>query len=103
MIPMTDVTSSNLAQIGYDDKAMQMYVRFHGGSLYRYDGVTAAAWHAFITASSLGTHLNKVIKPTYPATLIENASSMPLAAAAMQTVKNIVSLVRTACRRPALF
>ncbi|NMG28385.1 KTSC domain-containing protein [Aromatoleum evansii] len=103
MVTMKDVTSSNVAQIGYDSTAMQLFVRFRSGALYRYDGVVLSAWVAFKSASSIGQHLNKTIKPNYPATLIEDGIPDSPVAAAMRTVSNVLAFVRDACRRPALF
>lgn len=99
MAVMKAVTSSNIAAIGYNSNEMTLFVRFHSGALYRYDGVPQADWVAFNAADSKGQHLNKSIKPRYKATLLENGAN----SAATQAIKNIVAFVREVCRRPALF
>lgn len=103
MATMKKVNSSNIAEIGYNRLQLTLFVRFHSGALYRYDGVTNAEWDAFDAASSKGQYLNKAIKPKYPATLLESGNPDSPVAAAMRTVSNVFAFVRDACRRPALF
>lgn len=65
-ITMKDVTSSQIAQIGYDPSQQLMAVRFKRGggvgSLYHYKNVTPDDFKAFETAESLGIHFGTHIK-----------------------------------------
>lgn len=57
------VDSSSLLELGYDPDAQVLEVRFHNGSLYRYEQVPAGVVQALLEADSLGTYFNQVFKP----------------------------------------
>jgi len=59
------VTSSNINRVGYNPASETLFVEFHGGRLYAYDGVPAKVYREFEAASSLGQFLNLIIKPGY--------------------------------------
>jgi hypothetical protein len=56
--------SSNVAAIGWDGEE-RMYVRFHHGGVYLYDGVARQRAVACWRAPSVGVYFNKHIKPNY--------------------------------------
>jgi len=58
--------SSNIESAGYEDGSL--CVRFKGGSVYRYDAVTAEMWAAFQAAPSKGAWLARHVtrNPAYP-------------------------------------
>lgn len=58
------VSSSNVVSVGHDPATNQLEVEFANGSVYLYEGVTAAEYTALITAPSVGKHLNGTIKAT---------------------------------------
>jgi hypothetical protein len=61
--------SSNVEEIGYDADAEEVWVRFrNGGRLYKYSNVPPVVWDEFRVASSKGTFVNRVLKPSYPDT-----------------------------------
>lgn len=67
-IPLTPVTSSQLAAIGHDPATNTLAIRFNGkdgriGSLYHYANVTAEQFEAFQAAESKGSHFIRNIKP----------------------------------------
>jgi hypothetical protein len=62
----TPVKSSNIASVGYDLAAQQLYVRFNNGSEYRYDGVPVDESDAMISDLSPGSYFNDNIKGQYP-------------------------------------
>lgn len=55
MPPMNLVKSQSIHEIGHDGD--NLYVRFKGGSLYRYAGVTEKAYKELRYAESVGKHL----------------------------------------------
>ena len=57
--------SSQIEQVGYDTEAQQLFVKFTGVSLYRYDGVPALVVTRFMFSDSLGKFLNENIKGVY--------------------------------------
>lgn len=63
------VSSSMLQAVGYDGK--DLFVRFNGGKLYRYSDVPASEFEALKQSESIGKYLNGVIKPNYPAELVQ--------------------------------
>jgi hypothetical protein len=64
---MHPVDSSCVARLGYDRVEEEVYVEFHGGAVYAYEGVPPAVYEQFERAESKGTFLNAAIKPRYPA------------------------------------
>lgn len=64
MIPVP--TSTSVDEIGYDDSAQEVWVRFKSGRLYVYSPVPRLVWDDFVTAPSKGTFLNDVLKIAYP-------------------------------------
>jgi KTSC domain len=63
--PMTPVDSSNLAQIGYDQEAQELYVEFISGSTYVYSGVPESTAQEIMNADSKGSYFNREIKPNF--------------------------------------
>jgi hypothetical protein len=64
---MIAVISSNVAAIGYDGVAEDLYVRFHHASrLYVYSGVAAELYVDFLRAPSKGQFLACEIRGRYP-------------------------------------
>jgi len=66
-IPLSAVTSSQLAAIGHCPATNRLAIQFKGwgdkpGSVYHYSDFDAAAFEAFRTAESLGSHFKKMIK-----------------------------------------
>ncbi|MEV6328492.1 KTSC domain-containing protein [Streptomyces sp. NPDC051909] len=60
------VHSSNLRSVAYDEVGWVLEVAFHGGRLYRYDGVPPQVHAALMAAPSKGTFLARFIKGRYP-------------------------------------
>lgn len=59
------VSSSNIASIGYDAASHVLEVEFHNGSVYQYYDVPPAVYEALMSAASHGTFLNANIKGVY--------------------------------------
>lgn len=59
------VVSSQLVSIGHDPETRTLEVEFHGGSVYRYHGVTAEAHDALMRADSIGRHFGKEVRGKY--------------------------------------
>ncbi|MBL4918659.1 KTSC domain-containing protein [Tabrizicola sp. DMG-N-6] len=60
------VTSSNLAEVGYDPELETLEVQFKSGGVYQYFNVTAVMYERLMSADSLGRYFNKEIKGHYP-------------------------------------
>jgi hypothetical protein len=63
---MQPVASSNVAAIGYDEEAEEIYVEFIGGRTYAYGLAAHPLWQDFETSGSKGSFVNNVLKPGYP-------------------------------------
>lgn len=56
------VSSSNIAEIGYDEPSGTLEILFHSELLYQYFDVPLVVYEEFIVASSYGRYLNSNIK-----------------------------------------
>jgi hypothetical protein len=63
---MTPVVSSNISEVGYDENAQIVYVRFLNGTGYQYKGVPNQEYQALLNAPSIGSYLNRNFKNVYP-------------------------------------
>jgi len=63
------VDSSNVTEVGWD-RHQGMYVEFRSGAKYLYHGVTRQRAVACAMAPSVGSYINKKIKPNYECTRI---------------------------------
>jgi hypothetical protein len=59
---MTEVTSSNLHAIGFDETTKTIAVHFKNGSIWHYPGANPALWDRFVAAESKGKFFNSSIK-----------------------------------------
>ncbi len=72
MIPeMIPVSSSNVAEVGYNEEAQEVYVRFLNGTLYIYKGVPKFEFEGLLNAPSVGSYLHRNYKNVYPYERIE--------------------------------
>jgi hypothetical protein len=55
-----NVTSSNIEALAHHDGTM--YVRFHGGAVYEYEGVSQATFERVATAGSVGRAFHENVK-----------------------------------------
>ena len=62
----TNVQSSNINSIGYEDSTGTLEVEFKGGGIYKYSKVPKDVFLKFMSASSHGKYFNKVIMGKYP-------------------------------------
>ena len=56
------VSSSNLASVGYDPAAQILEIEFHSGGVYQYFGVPTAIYQGLMAASSHGSYFDQFIK-----------------------------------------
>ena len=63
---MQPVSSSNITEVGYDEANQTVYVKFLNGSTYAYKGVPGHEFEKLLTASSVGSYLNRNYKNVYP-------------------------------------
>jgi len=59
------VDSSNVEALGYDEGAQELWVQFKSGRKYIYDAVPLSAFEELLNAPSVGSYLNREIKPNY--------------------------------------
>ncbi len=65
MPEMVRVDSSNVAAVGHDPETQELYVEFLSGSTYMYAGVDHQTFEELRDAPSVGSFLNRVIKPNF--------------------------------------
>lgn len=63
---MVSVSSSNIAEIGYDESNEIVYVRFLDNSLYCYKGVNQFEYDGLLNAPSVGGYLHRNYKNVFP-------------------------------------
>lgn len=56
------VTSTNIAEVGYDESQRILEVLFSNGSIYQYFEVPLQIFNELIMASSVGQYINANIK-----------------------------------------
>jgi hypothetical protein len=61
----TPVTSSNIAEIGYETGSMTLEVAFKSGAVYQYYDVPETMYQSLMQADSHGRFLNANIKGSY--------------------------------------
>jgi hypothetical protein len=62
---MTPVSSSNVAELGYDPDNQVVYVRFFDNRLYAYKGVSQFEYEGLLNAPSIGSYLHRNFKNVY--------------------------------------
>jgi hypothetical protein len=68
---MTPVSSSNVAELGYDPDYQVVYVRFLDSRLYIYKGVSQIEYDGLLNAPSIGSYLHRNFKNVYAYERIE--------------------------------
>jgi KTSC domain len=68
MPELTPVDSTNVAAVGYDAEEQEIYVEFGDGGIYKYSGPDQQTFEELLEAPSVGSFLNRAIKPNYPYT-----------------------------------
>lgn len=66
----TEVESSNIHSVRYDEANQDLYVRFQSGSTYKYAKVDSVVYSGLIYADSVGKFLNSQIKPFHAYELV---------------------------------
>ncbi|MDB4975989.1 MAG: imidazoleglycerol-phosphate synthase [Myxococcaceae bacterium] len=61
------VRSSSVRSLGYDSASAVLEIEYGSGSVYRYAQVPEAVYRLLRRAPSVGTFVNKVIKPHFEA------------------------------------
>lgn len=65
-VPRFEVSSSCVSHVGYDPDTQTLYLTYRKSGLsYVYFDFTEADFQTFQNAPSLGTYINKVIKPMH--------------------------------------
>lgn len=59
------VTSSNVAEVGYEVDTMTLEVAFRNGTIYQYFDVPESVYQELMRSDSIGKFLNEQIKNSY--------------------------------------
>ena len=78
MTQMTDVKSSNIKAIGYNDEKGEMHVAFKSGDTYAYAGVEKAHYLEAFDAASVGKFVVTQIIPKFKAQKLERQTTLAL-------------------------
>lgn len=62
---MTSVSSSNIAEVGYDDDTSTLGILFNSGLLYYYSDVPKTVYEELLNAGSVGRYFNQNIRGVY--------------------------------------
>lgn len=57
-----NVSSSNLASVGYDENSSTLEVEFNHGGIYQYSNVPESVYNGLMNASSHGSYFDSNIK-----------------------------------------
>ena len=60
--PLTPVSSSSIAAVGYDAESSTLTVRFTNGSTYEYAGVPAEVHAELLQQPSIGKYFHKAVR-----------------------------------------
>jgi len=70
-VEMIAVSSSNIAELGYDEVNEIVHVRFTNNTLYYYKGVPRIEFEGLLNAPSIGSYLHRNFKNFYPYERVE--------------------------------
>lgn len=59
------VSSSSVAEIGYDFDTMTLDIAFHNGTIYQYFDVPESVYQELMHSESIGKFINTQIKNSY--------------------------------------
>lgn len=59
---LVPVKSSNIKEVGYDDKTHELFIRFNDDKLYKYPGVPEVFFKELVEAKSVGGYFHAKIK-----------------------------------------
>jgi hypothetical protein len=62
---ITNITSSNIQTVEYNEDINTLIVEFKSGAKYAYSNVPKGVFDRMITASSVGSYLNENIRNRY--------------------------------------
>ncbi|CAC9531336.1 hypothetical protein [uncultured Gammaproteobacteria bacterium] len=65
-IQMIQVSSSNIAAVGYDEQNEIVHVQFLNNTEYIYKGAPQHEYEGLLNAPSVGSYLNRNFKNFYP-------------------------------------
>lgn len=61
----SEVYSSHVTRVGYDETTQELHVVFHDGSEWAYPGVEKGVFNSLLNTASVGRYMSRVIKPVY--------------------------------------
>jgi hypothetical protein len=59
------VSSTNIAELGYDEQSSTLEVMFRNGGIYQYFDIPKQEYESLINAASIGEYLNNNVKGRY--------------------------------------
>lgn len=60
---LSPVASTNIAALGHDGSVL--FVRFHTGQTYKFEGVPQDTFRQLSTAPSIGSYFQRFIRPAF--------------------------------------
>lgn len=66
MTQLKPVKSSNIEAVGHDADKNELHVKFKGGGIHIYSGVTPDVHNNFVNADSIGKHFHANIRSKFP-------------------------------------
>lgn len=64
-IARVSVTSTSIAQVGYDGNQHLLDIKFHNGQVWRYEGVANVTFDEMMAAASIGKFFSTKIRGHY--------------------------------------
>ena len=75
-VPMEEVTSTLIAEVGYDPDYMKLLLRFRSnGALYSYDDIPESVYDGLMSAESIGSYFNSNIRNSYEYEKLEDGGN----------------------------
>lgn len=62
---MQPIISSNVKEVGFDEKTNTMRITFSNGGTYEAPGITQSDFDSFLASKSKGSHFAKVLKKAF--------------------------------------
>ena len=66
MFRTNEVSSSAIAQVGYDDDTKALYIEFLSGAQWIYPGVPYSVYTTLLSADSIGCTFSQLVRNSYP-------------------------------------
>lgn len=72
MLEMTEVQSSTVSAVGYDEVSGEMRIQFSNGTVYAYENVPVKIYTDMLEAKSKGWYVSEYVKNKFPFRKVTN-------------------------------